>query len=76
MARNLLTQKEAAERLGVSERTLYRERIAGHLTYIQRKPGGKVQFTEDAIVEYLARATHEARPEIKLANGTYRRRRA
>ena len=76
MSRNLLTRKEAAARLGISEKTLDRERIAGHLTYIQRKPGGKVHFTEDAIAEYLARATHQARPEMKLTQGTYRRRRA
>ena len=76
MARNLLTRKEAAERLGMSVKTLDSERSTGHLTYIQRKPGGKVQITEDAIAEYLARATHQARPELKLTQGTYRRRRA
>lgn len=76
MARNFLTRKEAAARLGISERTLDSERSAGYLSYIQRKPGGKVYITEDAIAEYLARATHQARPELKLTQGTYRRRRA
>ena len=36
MARNLLTRKEAAARLGISERTLDSERSAGYLAYIQR----------------------------------------
>lgn len=76
MARALLTRKEAAERLGVSLVTLDAERTGGHLTYIQRKPGGKVYISEDAIAEYLARATHHAHPELKLNQGTYRRRRA
>ena len=76
MARNLLSRKEAAARLGISERTLDSERSAGYLAYIQRKPGGKVYITEDAIAEYLARATHQARPELKLTQGTYRRRSA
>lgn len=75
MARTLLTRKEAAQRLGISLVTLDAERTGGHLTYIQRKPGGKVYITEDAIAEYLARATHQARPDLKLNQGTYRRRR-
>ena len=37
----------------------------GRLAYIQRKPGSKVWITEEAIAEYLARATHQARPEMK-----------
>lgn len=75
MARVLLTRREAAERLGVSVNTLDMERSAGHLAYIQRKPGGKVWITEDALAEYLARATHQARPERKSGVETYRRRR-
>lgn len=60
---NLLTRKQAAERLGVSLPTLDAERTAGRLAYIQRKPGGKVWITEAALDEYLARGTHQARPE-------------
>jgi hypothetical protein len=45
--------------------TLDAERSSGHLAYIQRKPGGKVWITEEAIAEYLARATHPARPELR-----------
>ena len=70
----LLTRKEAADRLGVSVVTLDAERSAGRLAYIQSKPGGKVWITEAAIEEYLARATHPARPE-RLVVQTYRKRR-
>ena len=72
----LLTRKEAAARLGVSLPTLDAERNAHRLAYIQRKPGGKVWITEEAIAEYLARATHQARPEFVMSRETYRRRRA
>ena len=61
----LLTRKEAATRLGISLPTLDAERSIGRLDYIQHKPGGKVWITEEAIAEYLARATHKARPERK-----------
>ena len=64
---NLLTRKEAAARLGITVMTLDAERSSGHLAYIQRKPGGKVWITEEALVEYLARATHPARPDMKVA---------
>lgn len=72
----LLTRKEAAAKLGITVATLDAERTAGHLTYIQRKPGGKVWITEEAIEDYLSRATHQARPRIKMVRGTYRKRRA
>lgn len=72
----MLTRKEAAKRLGISLTTLDAERNSGHLAYIQRKSGGKVWITENAITEYLARATHPARPQIQLAGKTYRKRRA
>ena len=61
----LLTRKEAAARLGVSVCLFDQERSAGRLAYIQRKPGSKVWITEEAIAEYLARITHQARPEMK-----------
>ena len=62
---NLLTRKEAAARLGITVMTLDAERSSGHLAYIQRKPGGRVWIAEEALEEYLARARHPARPEIK-----------
>ena len=57
----LMTRKEAAARLGLSGP-------------IQRKPGSKVWITEEAIAEYLARATHQARPELRTSRTAYRRR--
>lgn len=71
----LLTRKQAAEILGISLNTLDAERMSGRLAYIQRKPGGKVWITEAALEEYLARGTHQARPE-RSVQGTYRKQRA
>ncbi len=70
----LMTRKEAAARLGMSLPTLDQERNTGRLAYIQRKPGSKVWITEEAIAEYLARATHQARPELRTSRMAYRRR--
>lgn len=72
----LLTRKEAAAKLGVTVATLDAERTSGHLAYIQRKPGGKVWITEEAISEYLTRATHPARPLVRTNRDTFRKRRA
>ena len=71
----LLTRKEAAARLGITVVTLDIERSSGRLAYIQRKPNGKVWVSEAALAEYLAKATHPARPELALARSTLRRRR-
>ena len=71
----LLTRKQAAEILGISLTTLDLERTSGRLAYIQRKPGGKVWITEAALQEYLARGTHQVRPE-RAVQGTYRKQRA
>ena len=72
----LLSRKEAAARLGISEDTLDAERSAGHLAFIQRKPGGKVLITERAIAEYLERATHPVKTAALFTGATYRKRRA
>lgn len=72
----LLTRKEAAAKLGVSVDTLDAERASGHLAYIQRKPGGKVWIAEEAINDYLSRATHPVRPPVRMTKETYRNRRA
>ena len=69
----LLTRKEAAARLGISVDLLDQERRTGRLAYIQRKLGSKVWITEEAIAEYLARITHQARPEIR-PTWSFRRR--
>lgn len=65
----LMTRKEAADRLGVSVITLDSARSSGQLAYIQHKPGGKVWITEEAFTEYLARATHRARPQREMTGG-------
>lgn len=70
----LLTRKDAAERLSISDDTLDRLRKAGKIAFIQHTPNGKVWFTEDAISEYLARATHPAAPVLAVRD-TYRKRR-
>ncbi len=70
----LLTRKEAAARLGISVGTLDTERAEGHLAFVQRKPGGKVWIKEEAIEEYIARATHRAKPAIRAFGGPARRR--
>ena len=70
----LMTRKEAAAQLGMSLPTLDQERSTGRLAYIQRKPGSKVWITDEAIAEYLARATHQARPELRTSRMAYRRR--
>ena len=72
----LLSRKDAAKRLGMSLVTLDENRNSGKLTYIQSKPGGKVWISEDAIAEYLARATHHAHDKVKPVQSTYRKRRA
>lgn len=70
----LLTRREAAERLGISEDTLDRLRKRGQLAYVQPVPMGKVWITAEAIEEYLARVTHPALP-VAPARETYRRKR-
>lgn len=69
----LLTRQEAADLLGMSLPTLDLERTTGRLAYIQRKPGSKVWITEEAIAEYLARATHQARPDFRVTRKSHRR---
>lgn len=70
----LLTRKEAAARLGVTVATLDAERAGGHIAFVQRKPGGKVWISEEALEEYIARATHQARPTVRPIRVTTRRR--
>lgn len=72
---DLLTRREAAQRLGISLVTLDELRGMGRIAFIQRCPGGKVFFTEASLQEYLARCTHPARPVTPITS-TYRKRRA
>lgn len=73
---NLLTRQQAAERLGMSVWTLDSERRCGKLAFIQRKANGKVLIPEEAIKDYLARAMHPVKPEIREVRDTFRRKRA
>lgn len=71
----MLTREEAAERLGMSVDTLDAERRGGHIAFVQRKKNGRVWISEDAIKDYIARATHPVKPE-REAQPTLRKRRA
>lgn len=73
---DLLTRKQAAERLGVSLVTLDEERAAGRIGYIQRAPGCKVYFRPSDLEAWLARNTHQPIPLQVLGRTTYRRKRA
>ena len=71
---NLITRKQAAERLGISTKTLDQARINGLIAYVQFVDNGCVYFTEAALDEYIAKCTHRARP-VDSARPTYRKRR-
>ena len=69
----LITRKEAADVLGISLATLDTARNAGLISYVQFVDNGCVFFTETALQEYIAKATHRAKPDEKRS--TYRKRR-
>lgn len=71
----LHTRHETAKILGVSVSTLDNERAEGRITYIQYRPNGRVMISDEAISEYIAKATHKVR-EIRPVLQTYRKRRA
>lgn len=58
----LLTRKEAAQILGISLTTLDLARTEGQISYVQYVENGCVFFTEAGLQEYIARATHRAKP--------------
>lgn len=58
----ILTQAEAAERLGCSPRAVARLRAAGKLAYI---PGRPVRIDEADLVDYMERAAAEAEAKRK-----------
>ena len=64
---------QALEAAWITNRQIEAARVA--MTR-QMKRGGKVWITEEAIVDYLTRATHSARPQVRMNRDTYRRRRA
>ena len=58
----LLTRKEAAKLLGISIDTLDAARTKGQVSFVQYVENGCVYFTEESLQEYIARATHRAKP--------------
>ena len=65
----MLTRKEAAGLLGISIATLDAARTSGQISFVQYVENGCVYFTEESLQEYIARATHRARPrEINTGN--------
>lgn len=67
----LFTRKEAASLLGISLTSLDSARNTGAIAYIQYAPNGSVFFTEEALKEYIAKNTYQAKPEAKRI--TYRK---
>lgn len=66
----LITRKEAAQFLGISIATLDAARSNGLISYVQYVENGCVYFTEAGLQEYIAKATHRAKPIEKCS--TYR----
>ncbi len=71
MMEKLYTRKEAAEMLGVGLTTLDAAKKAGLIAYVQYVQNGCVFFTESGLQEYIARASHRARPMER--NAAFRR---
>ena len=67
----LYSRKEAASMLGISLNALDFARAAGAITFVQYVPNGNVFFTEEALLEYVAKCTHQAVPESRKM--TYRK---
>ena len=69
----LLTRKEAAELLGISLSTLDMAKTNGLIAFVQYVENGCVYFTEEGLQEYVARATHRAKPrEVNTGNRSQR----
>lgn len=52
ISKELLTEKQLCDQLGISQATVYRERIKGRLGYY--RVAGKVKFSAQHIEDYLA----------------------
>ncbi len=72
---NLFSRKEAARLLGISVKTLDLARASGAIAYVQFVENGCVYFTENAIEEYSAKNTYQAKIS-EDGRTTYRRRRS
>ena len=71
MMEKMYTRKEAAEALGIGLTTLDAARKAGLIAYVQYVHNGCIFFTESGLQEYIARASHRARPMER--NAVYRK---
>lgn len=67
----LYTRKEAAAMLGIGLTTLDAARSSGAIAFVQYVPNGSVFFTEEALLEYLAKCTRKSVPTEQRA--TYRK---
>ena len=67
----LYTRREAASMLGISLTSLDTARNTGAIAFIQYVPNGSVFFTEEALQEYIAKHTYQAKPEERRV--TYRK---
>lgn len=67
----MYTRREAASMLGISLTSLDTARNTGAIAFIQYVPNGSVFFAEDALQEYIAKHTYQAKPEERRV--TYRK---
>lgn len=67
----LYTRREAASMLGISLTSLDTARSSGAITFVQYVPNGSVFFTEEALLEYIAKHTVQAALEER--RHTYRK---
>ena len=67
----LHSRKETAKILGISIATLDAAKNSGLIAYVQYVRNGCVYFSDKAIMEYISRCTHPAKPADKRT--TYRR---
>lgn len=68
----LITRREAAKILGISVSTLDTARNKGQISYVQYTPNGSVYFTNEGLLEYVAKCTYKAKPQ-EINKLTYRR---
>ncbi len=69
----LIKRREAAKILGIGLTKLDEERLDGKIAYVQYVEHGCVYFTEQALLDYIARCTHRAKPIDE--NTSYRKNR-
>lgn len=61
----LYSRKQTADILGISLSTLDTLRAERKIGYYQKRPGCKVQFTQDHIDQYLKRVEYDVRERRK-----------